>query len=90
MHERLMEALREAESSAGNLEVDEIAFLFGSFPESHWIRGYVSELPRIKALLPEMMPCGSEILALLQVAGFMNRDDIVGRIEDLIRKLVRQ
>jgi hypothetical protein len=87
--ERLKEALATAEATAGEIEIDEIAFVIGSFPQGHWLREQVNACPRIKELLPEMEPCGSETKALLFVANYMHRDDIVGVVSDLIRKAVR-
>lgn len=89
MIEKLKEALAEAEKSANNFEIDQIAFLIGSFPVNHQLRSYVTGCPRIEKLLPEMNPCRSEMEALLRVGADMNREDIVGAVAERIRKAVR-
>ena len=88
MLEKLKASLKEAEASATNLEIDEIAFLIGCFPKNYWLRQHIADCPRITALLPEMKPCGSEHQALLQVAHCINREDVVGTVAERIRKAV--
>lgn len=86
---KLKSALREAEAIATALQIDEIAWLVGSFPTAHPVRQCIDDsMPRIKSLLPEMTPCISETLALLRISDYMNEESIVGRISDLIRKCI--
>jgi hypothetical protein len=89
--DRLKEKLAEAEKTASNLEIDEIAWLIGSFPADHWLHGNVKGqgFPRIENLLPEMQPCRTETEALLRVSGYMNNENIVGYVADSIRRAVR-
>jgi hypothetical protein len=91
MIERLKEALRQAETSASNMEIDQIAWLIGSFPTDHWLRQHITaaDTPRIHKLLREMPPCPSETHALLRINGYMNEESIVGTVADTIRRTVR-
>jgi hypothetical protein len=89
MTENLKHALAQAEKSASNMEIDQIAWLIGNFPQNPKLRDCASGCPRIEKLLPEMTPCRSETEALLLVADAMERDDVVGAVADKIRKVVR-
>ena len=75
----VMRALDSAEQTASNFEMDQIAFMIGKFPENddHGLRALTKDMPRIQALLPEMIPAPSKIHALLQVSSFINDDNIV-------------
>ncbi len=88
VEERLKQALKDADANAGNMEVDQIAWLIGNFPGPR-LRTLCEGCPRIEALLPEMTPT-SETQALLTISSYMNREDTVGNIADLIRRVVRQ
>ena len=87
----VMRALDSAEQTASNFEMDQIAFMIGKFPENddHGLRALTKDMPRIQALLPEMIPAPSKTHALLQVSSFMNDDNIVCRVADYVRKYVR-
>lgn len=89
MIDRLKEVFTLAECTATELEIDQIAFLIGSFPANHWLRQHVTDCPRIQALLPEMEPLSSESRALLQLTSYVDREDIVGTVADHIRRTVR-
>ncbi len=89
MYDRLKTHLAHAEATASDLNIDEIAFLIGSFPLQHSVRTVAADCPRINALLPEMNPCANETLAMLRVAQWMNRDDIVGEVADYMRRAIR-
>jgi hypothetical protein len=91
IEERLKQALKDADTNGGALDVDQIAWLIGAFP------GYTGErlkrlcegCPRIEKLLPEMTPQPSDTQALLRVSHYMNDEDTVGNVADLIRRLIR-
>jgi hypothetical protein len=90
MIDRLKDALAKAESTATGMQIDQIAFIIGSFPTQMWASQDLrfSDYPKIAALLPEMKAC-SEPEAMLRVAGYMDREDIVGSVSTYIRKTFR-
>jgi nicotinic acid mononucleotide adenylyltransferase len=89
MYDQLKAHVAHAENTANNLEIDQIAFLIGGFPPHHRVRTVVADCPRIAALLPEIEPCPSELFALMRASDFMHREDIVGKVADCIRRVVR-
>ncbi|MDZ4837877.1 MAG: hypothetical protein SGJ27_29180 [Candidatus Melainabacteria bacterium] len=89
MNDRLKIHLAHAEQTASELNIDQIAFLIGSFPLDHSVRTVATDCPRISALLPEMQPCATETLAMMRVSQWMNREDIVGEVADYMRRAIR-
>ncbi len=89
MSDRLKTHLAHAEQTASNFDIDQIAFLIGSFPLNHPVRKVAEDCPRISALLPEMEPCATETLAMLRVCQCMDREDIVGEVADCMRRAIR-
>lgn len=89
--QRLIDALKEADTNGSNMDVDQIAWLIGSFPghTGERLKSLCEDCPRIKKLLPEMTAERSDTLALLRVSNYMNDEDTVGNIADLIRRVVR-
>lgn len=90
---RLKLALLEAEANGGKMEVDEIAWFFGNFPEKRFgwhVDTFIETYcPRIKAKLEGMEPMGSEREAILQASLRRNDDDRAGGIADYIVRLMR-
>jgi len=89
MRDNLIEALKNAEATASDFEIDVIAWLIGSFPLGNVVRQCAVGCARIEKLLPEMKPEKSETHALLLVAGSMDKENIVGTVADKIRKCLR-
>ena len=91
IEERLKQSLKDADTNAGNMEVDQIAWLIGSFPgcTGERLRRLLEGCPRIEKLLPEMTAQDSDTRALLMVADYMNDEGTVGNIADLMRRFVR-
>ncbi len=89
--QKLQDALKDADVSDKILEIDQIAWLIGSFPGSNGerLRALCEECPKIKELLPEMTACRTDAEALLRIAGYMNKENMVGKVADLIRKMLR-
>ncbi|MCC6980114.1 MAG: hypothetical protein IT343_17480 [Candidatus Melainabacteria bacterium] len=87
IRETLIEALKEVENSGKMLQIDQVAWLIGSFPGDD-LRLLCQDCPKIQALLPEMER-RNEFQALLLVADYMEREDKVGRVADLIRRYRR-
>jgi hypothetical protein len=80
----LQETLEEAEKNAGNFELDQIAWIIGNFPDNELNKPLLAEnKPRLAALLEEMSPT-SRTEALLTASSYRNREDLVGRVADLI------
>ena len=88
--QRLQEALKDADVSDNIFEIDEIAWLIGSFPghTGESLRALCEECPKIKELLPEMTACRTDAEAQLRIAGYMNKENMVGKVADLIRKML--
>lgn len=79
----LKETLVEAEQSASNMEIDEIAFLLGLFD---WNWDYILEdcdVPKVKKLLKEMQPMPGP-QALLTCSRQRNGEGFVARVADLL------
>lgn len=87
--DRLKSVLAAAEREADDMQIDQIAFMIGSFPVNSRLRTWVTDCPRIQALLPEMDPLPSDTHALLRLADWIDRRDHVGYVADAIRKTIR-
>jgi hypothetical protein len=89
--QKLQDALKDADVSDNILEIDQIAWLIGSFPgdTGKRLRAVCEDCPNIKELLPEMTACPTDADALLRIAGYMDKENMVGKVADLIRKMLR-
>ena len=92
MIDYLKEVLTHAENNSSDFEIDQIAWLIGSFPKDHGLYQYINQNdhPRITKLLPEITPCALEPLAVLRVHEYSNREDTVGLVAYRILKAVRR
>lgn len=84
MRENLIAALKDADTNADNMQIDQIAWLIGMFPGND-LRNLCQGCPRIEALLPEM-DRKTRGEALMAVANYMDRENHLGRVADKIRK----
>ena len=91
IEERLKQALKDADTNGSNMDVDQIAWLIGSFPgySGERLKALCEGCPRIEKLRPEMTAKPSDAQALLLVSNYMNNEDTVGGVADLIRRFVR-
>lgn len=91
IEERLKQAIKDADTSGSNMDVDQIAWLIGAFPNysGERLRRLCEGCPRIEKLLPEMTAQPSDTQALLMVSGYMNDESTVGNVADLIRRFIR-
>lgn len=91
MIEKLKDTLATAETTANDMQIDQIAWMIGNFPTNTAFKTQIdwAAYPRIAALLPEMQPYPNETHALMVVADYMNREDSVGQVAERIRKVVR-
>lgn len=87
----LQEALKNADVNGSTFEIDAIAWLIGSFPgdTGKRLRALCEDCPNIKELLPEMTACRTDTEAHLRIAGFINKENMVGKAADLIRRLLK-
>lgn len=91
IQERLKQALKDADTTGSNMDVDQIAWLIGAFPgySGERLKALCQDCPRIEKLLPEMTAQPSDTQALLMVGNYMNDEDTVGNVADLIRRFIR-
>lgn len=87
IRETLIEALKDVDANGTGMEIDQVAWLIGNFPGDD-LRSLCQGCPKIEALLPEMERI-SEFEALILIADYMNKENKVGRVADLIRRYRR-
>ena len=92
---RLKEALAAVEQSGDAMTIDEVAFIIAKQPfrhlflEDRYGDNPVKELPKLKALIKEMVEVdGIDEMprpqATLLLAGYRNREDQLGAVADLL------
>lgn len=88
IEERLKQALKDADTNGSAMDVDQIAWLIGSFPgyTGERLKALCEGCPRIEKLLAEMTAQPSDTQALLLVSHYMNHEDKVGTVADLVRR----
>ncbi len=84
--DRLREAVAEVETSGDNLMIDQATFLLGMFKDDYAIDSLLRNCPKMLALLPEMKAEPNKFRRLLSCSDWMNREDALGRVADLLRK----
>lgn len=91
IQERLKQVLKDADTNGSGMDVDQIAWLIGSFPgyNGERLKALCEGCPRIEKLLPEINAQPSEAQALLRISNYMNNEDTVGNVADLIRRYIR-
>jgi hypothetical protein len=93
LRDRLIAALADAEQNADPMELDEIAFLLGSFPATRYRvwdcsdtedQALLQNKPKLAKLVLEISPLARHEPAFLQCLRERNRDDTVGRVADYL------
>lgn len=87
IRQTLIDALKDIDATGTGMEIDQVAWLIGNFPGDD-LRMLCQGCPKIEALLPEMER-ETEFKALITVGTYMEREDKVGRIADIIRRYRR-